>query len=123
MYRTAADKKSSGTPAVDIRTGKERWRHKDLTMYVDGIRGGAPTERQLALLVDEKHGTHLVRVDARTGRRGPVRSLPDKELLSVRCVGDTVYALCADRLRDPGNPDDRGQAQSRLYAVTLADPK
>lgn len=123
MFEVAADKKSSGTLAVDIRTGKERWRHKDLTAISDGIGGGTRTEEQLALLVNEKHGTHLVRVDARTGARGPVRSLPDKELLSARCVGDTLYALCADRLRDPANRDDRGAEQSRLYAVPLADLK
>ncbi|MEU9316857.1 protein kinase [Streptomyces sp. NPDC048295] len=123
MYEVAADKKSSGTLAVDIRTGKERWRHKDLSAVFEGIRGGAQPEKHLILLVNEKHGTRLVRVDASTGARGPVCSLPDKELLSARCVGDTVYALCADRLRDPGNPDDRGPARSRLHAVALADLK
>ncbi|GGV77947.1 hypothetical protein GCM10015535_11990 [Streptomyces gelaticus] len=123
MYEIAADKKSSGTLAVDIRTGKERWRHKDLSANLGGIRGGAQPGKQLVLLVNEKHGTHLVRVDAKTGARGPVCSLPDKELLSVRCVGDTAYALCADRLPDPGNPDDRGPEQRRLHAVDLADLK
>lgn len=61
---------------------------------------------------------HLSRFDPATGDRGPVRTLPEKFILWAACMGDDVFAVCADRawgIKRGEWPKDR-----RLYAIPLA---
>ncbi|MFI7337369.1 hypothetical protein ACIBUY_05450 [Streptomyces sp. NPDC050085] len=103
---------------LDPRTGTERWRHKGLFSRHSPQRG--QTMRPDAPLIAKVNGdgAKLVRIDPGTGRTGPVLTLPEKHLLETYCVGDLVFAVCADRGVDPkgGTPPDK----RRWYALESA---
>ncbi|MEU3910320.1 protein kinase [Streptomyces sp. NPDC029721] len=120
MVKSAPEEKSSGTLAVDIRTGTQRWLYRDL--FSPSQSGNAPVvagEGDPLILRADVEGVGLVRVDVRSGRRGPMRLLPEKEVLDIVWADSTVYVRCADRFRDYANETDRGP-ESRLYAFPLS---
>ncbi|MFH7594310.1 protein kinase [Streptomyces racemochromogenes] len=119
MVKSAPDEKSSGTLAVDIRTGTQRWLYRDLFFPSSGKVQVVMGEGDPLILRADVGGVGLVRVDVRTGHRGPVRLLPEKELLHLFHADSTVYARCADRFPDVANQADKGP-ESRLYAFPLS---
>ncbi|MEU6120762.1 protein kinase [Streptomyces sp. NPDC047123] len=102
---------------LDPRTGAERWGHKGLFSPQSGRTGQAAQPDAPLIAKVNGRGARLVRIDHRTGRKGPVLTLPEKYLLETRCLGDLVFAVCADRGPDPkdGTPPDK----RRLYAIEL----
>ncbi|MFF4583624.1 protein kinase [Streptomyces sp. NPDC001373] len=120
MVKYAPADKSSGTLAVDIRTGTQRWLYRDL--FSPSQSGNVPVvvgDGDPLILRADVEGVGLVRVDVRTGHRGPIRLLPEKELLNVFHADSTAYAHCADRFPDVANQADKGP-ESRLYAFPLS---
>ncbi|WP_199546696.1 protein kinase [Streptomyces sp. N35] len=102
---------------LDPRDGTERWRHKGLFLSRSSQRGRtAPPDAPLIAKVNGQ-GARLVRIDPASGDKGPVLTLPEKHLLEIYCLGDLVFAVCADRGLDrEGDPPDK----RRLYAIELA---
>lgn len=104
---------------LDPRDGKERWRHKDLYEFVSttGTTAAAATDSPLIakVLTD---GVKLLRIDPATGRRGPVRTVPESYLLWTGCLGNLVFAVCADSRVDPET--GTWPKKRRLYTIELA---
>ncbi|MFD5417330.1 PQQ-binding-like beta-propeller repeat protein [Streptomyces sp. NPDC127069] len=119
MVKSAPEEKSSGTLAVDTRTGTQRWLYRDLFSPSPGTVPVVVGEGAPLILRADVEGVGLVRVDVRTGHRGPVRLLPERALLNVFHADSTVYAHCADRFPDVAGQADRGP-ESRLYAFPIS---
>ncbi|MDG4857455.1 protein kinase [Streptomyces sp. T-3] len=102
---------------LDPRNGTERWRHKGLFSPRSSKRDRTVQPDAPLIAKVNGQGAKLVRIDPTSGRKGPVLTLPEKHLLETHCLGDLVFAVCADRGVDPeGNPPDK----RRLYAIELA---
>lgn len=104
---------------LDPRDGEERWRHKDLYEFVStpGTTAAAATDSPLIAKV-LGDGVKLLRIDPSTGRRGPVRTVPENYLLWTGCLGNLVFAVCADSQVDPKT--GTWPKKRRLYAIELA---